>query len=155
MIRIRELHPDDAPLLLELFRETVRRVNARDYSAEQVLAWSSDEIDPAAWSARFAGRYVAVAEAEGQVVGFAELEGDGHIDRFYVSAHHQRLGVGRALLAAIEEEARRLGIGRLVAEVSITGRPFFESQGFTVVSPQVVTLRGVDFRNYHMARQLA
>ncbi len=154
MIRIRAFQPDDAPLLLELFRDTIRRVNVRDYSAEQVQAWSSDEIDEAAWSGRFAGRFVAVAEVGGRVAGFAELEADGRIDRFYVSADHQRLGVGRALLAAIVEEAQRLGLGRLAADVSITARPFFEREGFFVDSPQVVELRGVEFRNDRMSRRL-
>lgn len=155
MVRIRSIQPGEAPLLLELFRETIRRVNARDYSPEQIAAWASDEIDEAAWEGRFAGRFVAVAEWDGQLAGFAELEPDGHLDRFYVSADHQRRGVGRALLDAVEEEARRLGIGRLVVEASITARPFFEAGGFAVLSPQVVLLRGVEFRNDRMARPLA
>lgn len=154
MIRIRPFQPSDAPRLLGLFRETVRRVNARDYSPDQIRAWAADEIDPAGWSARFAGRFVVVAEAEGQIAGFAELEADGHIDRFYVSADHQRLGVGTALLAAIVEEARRLSVPRLAAEVSITARPFFEKEGFEVESAQIVVLRGIELQNYRMSRRL-
>ena len=155
MVQIRPFYPDDAPKLLALFRDTIRRVNARDDSPVQIRAWAPDEIDAAAWAARFAGRFVAVAESGGQVVGFAELEADGHIDRFYVSADHQRLGVGRALLDALAREARRLGVRRLFTEASITARPFFESQGFDVLAPQVVVLRGVEFRNDRMSRQLA
>ncbi len=156
-MRIRAFHPDDAEALLALFRETIRRVNARDYSPEQIRAWASDEIDAASWADRFDGRFVAVAETEpnGRVVGFAELETDGHIDRFFVSADHQRLGVGRALLGAIVEEARRRGVGRLFTEASITARPFFESQGFAVLAPQTVIARGVEFHNFRMARPLA
>lgn len=77
MTGIRAFHPDDAPTLLALFRDTVRRVNARDYSPEQIEAWASDEIDVDGWSARFVGRFVVVAELGGQVVGFAELETAG------------------------------------------------------------------------------
>jgi putative acetyltransferase len=155
MVQIRAFHPDDAPTLLTLFRDTIRRVNARDYSPGQIRAWASDEIDAAEWAARFAGRFVAVAESGGRIVGFAELETDGHIDRFYVSADHQRLGVGRALLGAIAEEARRLGIGRLFTEASVTARPFFERQRFEILAPQVVVSRGVEFRNDRMSRRLA
>lgn len=154
MVRIRPFHPADAPQLLKLFRETIHRINSRDYSPQQVSVWSSDEIEEAGWTDRFVGRFVAVAEVSNRIAGFAELEVDGHIDRFYVSADHQRLGAGRALLDAILEEARRLGIHQLIADVSITARPFFERQGFAVLSPQVVVLRGVEFRNYRMARQL-
>jgi GNAT superfamily N-acetyltransferase len=136
--------------LLALFRDTIRRVNCRDYSPEQIAAWASDDIDTVRWAARFGGRFVPVAEEDGRIAGFAELEADGHLDRFYVSADHQRRGVGRLLLDALVGEARRLGIARLFTEASITARPFFERQGFTVLAPQVATCRGVEFVNYRM-----
>src|SRR5436190_17790812 len=101
VITLRPYRRDDAPALLALFRDTVRRVNSRDYSPAQVAAWASDDIDPGGWAARFAGRFAVVAEEQGRAVGFAELGPDGHIDRVYVSADHQGQGVGRALLAAV------------------------------------------------------
>lgn len=151
---VRPYSPADAPTLLELFRSTIRRVNFRDYNAEQIAAWASDDIDPRAWAARFENRYAIVAEIDGQQAGFTELEPDGHIDRFYVSADHQRLGVGKALLGNIVAEARQSGIERLFAEVSITARPFFTSQGFSVVAQQTVVARGVEFVNLRMERRL-
>jgi putative acetyltransferase len=139
---------------LTLCRDTIRRVNSRDYTPDQIRAWASDDIDPQAWAGRFAGRFVVVAEEAGRPVGFSDLEADGHIDRLYVSADHQGRGVARALLSAVLAEAQRLGVIRLFTEASITARPFFESQGFVVLSPQVVTLRGVEFVNYRMERVL-
>jgi putative acetyltransferase len=82
------------------------------------------------------------------------LEPDGHIDRFYVSADHQRCRIGRQLLAAIVAEGERMGLARLFTEASITARPFFEAQEFAVIAPQVVTCRGVEFVNYRMERVL-
>jgi putative acetyltransferase len=155
MITQRPYRPNDGPALLALFRETIRRVNSRDYSPAQVAAWASDNIDTVHWFGRFAGRFVPVAEEAGRPVGFAELEANGHIDRVYVSADHQRRGIGQQLLAALVAEARRIGLARLFTEASITARPFFAAQGFTVVAPQVVTCRGVEFVNYRMERLLA
>lgn len=155
MVTLRPYRPDDAPALLALFRDTIRRVNCRDYSPPQIAAWASDDIDTARWFGRFAGRFVPVAEDAGRPVGFAGLEPDGHIDRVYVSADHQRRGIGRLLLAAIESEARRVGLARLFTEASITAQPFFEAQGFVVLAPQVVTCGGVEFVNYRMERVLA
>jgi putative acetyltransferase len=155
MVTLRPYRSDDGPELLALFRDTIRRVNCRDYSPTQIAAWASDDIDPARWSERFAGRFVSVAEAAGRPVGFGELEADGHIDRFYVSADHQGRGIGGRLMAAIVAEARRLGIGRLYSEVSITARPFFEGQGFVVLAPQVVTCREVEFVNYRMEQSIS
>jgi len=154
MVTLRPYRPDDAPLLLALFRDTIRRINSRDYSPTQIAAWASDDIDIVRWFGRFTGRYVTVAEEAGRPVGFAELEANGHIDRVYVSADHQRRGIGRQLLTAVVAEARRVGLARLFTEASITARPFFEAQGFTMLAPQVVTCRGAEFVNYRMERVL-
>jgi len=154
MTALRAFHPDDAPSLLALFRDTIRRVNSRDYDPNQIRAWASDDIDPIVWAGRFSGRFVPVAETAGWLIGFAELEMNGHIDRFYVSADHQRQGIGRDLLVALVAEARRQGITKLFTEASITARPFFESQGFIVPAPQVVTCRGAEFVNFRMERPL-
>ena len=154
MVTLRPFRPDDAPVLLTLCRDTIRRVSSRDYSPDQIRAWASDDIDPQVWADRFAGRFVAVAEEAGRSVGFADLEASGHIDRVYVSADHQGRGVARLLLSAVVEEAQRLGVARLFTEASITARRFFESQGFVVLIQQVVTLRGVEFVNYRMERVL-
>jgi putative acetyltransferase len=155
VVTLRPYRPDDGPALLALFRDTIRRVNSRDYSPTQIAAWASDDIDTGSWFGRFTRRFVPVAEEAGRPVGFAELEPDGHIDRVYVSADHQRRGIGRQLLAAVMAEAQRVGIARLFTEASITARPFFEAQGFAVLTPQVVRCRGVEFVNYQMERELA
>jgi putative acetyltransferase len=155
VVTLRPYQPDDAPALLALFRDTIRRVNSRDYSPAQIAAWACDDIDTVRWFARFAGRYVPVAEEAGRPVGFAELEADGHIDRVYVSADHQRRGIGRQLLDAVVAEARRLGLTRLFTEASITARPFFEAHGFVVLTPQVVTCRGEEFVNFRMERKIS
>jgi putative acetyltransferase len=153
MATLRPYRPDDAPVLLELFRDTIRRVNAPDYDPDQIRAWASDDIDPARWADRFGGRFVTVADRDGRPAGFAELEPDGHVDRFYVAADCQRRGTGRVMMAALVAEARRLGLGRMFTEASITAKPFFESQGFAVLAPQVVTCRGQEFVNYRMERR--
>lgn len=155
VVTLRTYQPDDALELLALFRDTIRRVNAHDYSPNQINAWASGDINPVAWTGEFVGRFVVVAEEAGRPIGFAELEPDGHIDRVYVSADHQRLGIGQQLLAAILTEARRIGLPRLFLEASITARPFFETQGFTVLTPQTVTCRGADFVNYRMEQILS
>lgn len=155
MATLRPYRPDDAFVLLALFRDTIRRVNSRDYSPRQIAAWTADEIDPTVWADRFRGRFVMVAEEASVPLGFAELERDGHLDRVFVSADYQRHGIGRQLLAAIAAEARRTGIPRLYLEASITARPFFESQGFQFLAAQVVKLRGEEFVNYRMERLLA
>lgn len=152
-VLVRPFRTADVPTLFALFRDTVRRVNGRDYSPEQVTAWAPDEIDPARW-ATLADRFAVVAEVGGAVAGFADLEPDGHVDRFFVHADRQGRGVGAAMMRAVVAEAGRIGAGRLFAEVSVTARPFFERHGFVVLAEQQVVVRGVALTNFRMERRL-
>jgi putative acetyltransferase len=99
-----------------------------------------------------AGRRSLVAEEASEVVGFAELEGDGHLDMLYLRGDAVGRGVGWRLYSEVEREARSLGLGRIFTEASITARPFFERQGFRVVREQTVSRRGVEMTRFAMEK---
>src|SRR5918997_1178363 len=126
---IRDYDADDAPQIVRLFYETVCSVNRTDYSEEQVRAWAPGVPDPEEWHARMADRRTLVAEEGGEVVGFAELEEDGHLDMLYVRGDSVGRGVGRRLYRAVEREARGRGLGQIFTEASVTARPFYERRG--------------------------
>lgn len=153
-MNVRHYIPEDAAALIALKRDTICRVNSRDYNEEQVRAWAPDDTAILHWQQRVANRFVVVAEEDGRVAGFGDVGPDGHIDQFYVHADSQRRGVGRAILTALISEAQGCGTERLFSEVSITARPFFEAHGFRVDAEQVVVARGVQFTNFRMSRQM-
>ena len=82
--RIRNYEAAYAPEIVRLFFETIRSVNRADYSDEQVEAWAPSVPDPDEWHSRMVDRRTLVAEEGGEVVGFAELEDDGHLDMLFV-----------------------------------------------------------------------
>jgi putative acetyltransferase len=152
---IRRYKPSDLTSLIALFRDTVRRINRRDYSDQQVLAWAPDHIDPLQWMRRFENKAVRVAELEGAPVGFVEIARDGQIDMLYVHADHQGEGIASALLRSAEAWAQTRGLARLFTEATITARPFFEHRGFRVIAPQRVIRRALEFINYRMDKLLS
>jgi putative acetyltransferase len=152
--RIRDYEVGDAPEITRLFYETVRSVNRADYSEEQVEAWAPSVPDPDEWNSRMASRQTLVAEEGSEVVGFAELEGDGHLDMLFLLEDAVGRGVGRRLYRAVEREALGSGLPRIFTEASITARPFFERQGFRVVREQTVSRRGVPMTNFAMEKPL-
>ena len=155
-MQIREAIAADARQIVRIFHDTIHAVNTRDYSAEQVQAWSPVVPDADAWAARkFPPRSTFVAEDQGTIVGFAELEASGHVDCFYCHHRHQRRGIGTALYLRIEDQARALGLARLFVEASITAKPFFEAQGFVAVKRQTVVRQGVALANFVMEKTLA
>jgi len=154
---IRRFQEEDTPAVMRLFFETVHAVNCADYSAEQLDAWAPqplEEMDQRRWSTTLRNNFTFVAELKGDVIGFGELEPNGHIDRFYCHKNFQRQGVGILILRAIEDKAELLQLERLIAEVSITARPFFASKGFREICEQEVEVRGVTMRNYVMEKLL-
>jgi putative acetyltransferase len=155
-IEIRDATADDASSVADLFYNTVLNVNVGDYSVAQVGAWAGPAPETEMWEQRIAAdgstRRMFVATQDGQVVGFAELERDGHLDTLYVHHEYQGCGIASALLDRIEAEACRLGLSRLYTEASITAEPFFRARGFSMVRPQVVEVRGHTFRNFVMEK---
>lgn len=150
--RVRRFRIGDEEALRQLFFETIRYVNRRDYSDEQVRAWATDEYDAARWAARIRDLNPFVCEIGSRIAGYADLQPSGYIDHFFVSRHHQRQGVGSALFRRIEEESRTLQLDELHADVSITARPFFEHYGFEVVRSQEITIGDVALTNFRMRR---
>jgi putative acetyltransferase len=152
--QIRDYDVRDAPEIVRLFYETVHSVNRADYSDEQLEAWAPTVPDPAEWHARMAARRTLVAEEDDAVVGFAELEGNGHLDMLYLRKDAVGRGVGRRLYEVLEREARGRRLGRIFTEASTTARPFFERRGFRVVRKQTVVVQGVSMTNFIMEKDL-
>jgi len=151
-VYIRRYHPSEAAALWTLFYKTVHTINAQDYSAEQLAVWASVNRDMVNWSERLKNKNPFVAMVDHSIVGFAELEDNGHIDCFYTAHQWQRKGIGSALLNHIEHEALSIGIRRLFAEVSMTALPFFRAKGFSIIQAQRVKHQGIDFKNYLMEK---
>jgi putative acetyltransferase len=149
---VRDYVPADVDALIDLFREAVRRVAIRDYSGAQVRAWAPDMAEREKWVERRASRPTWVAEIDGKIAGFTDLEPDGHVDMMYVHPDFKGRGVANALMAKVEEAAAEQKLGRLYTEASITAKPFFEKKGFRVIAPQTVHVRGQDLVNYRMEK---
>ncbi len=152
---IRLFQEQDSEQIAQLFHDTIREVNIRDYLPAQVQAWAPNDLYFTDWTENCTSNFTYVAEEESKIIGFAQLETDGHIDCFYCHKEYQRCGVGTRLYRAIEAKALELKIERLFVEVSITARAFFKSRGFAVVKEQQVACRGEKLTNFVMEKSLA
>jgi putative acetyltransferase len=154
MIRIRNYDDGDAMTIVRLFYDTIHSINQRDYSVEQVQAWAPEIPDAQLWHNRMIARYTLVADQAGELLGFGELEAQGHLDMLYCRSDVVGRGVGRRLYDALEAKARTNSLRCIFAEVSITARPFFLRCGFNVIQPQTVFRRGVSLTNFKMTKSL-
>ncbi|MDP1608467.1 MAG: GNAT family N-acetyltransferase [Chlamydiales bacterium] len=153
-ISTRNYQPKDVEALAHIYFNTIHHINTKHYTQEQVDVWApQSSLETESWAKKFLKTKPIVAVIEEEIVGFAEFEPDGHIDCFYV--HHEWLGkgVGAALMSEIFIRAKSQNIDRIFAEVSITAKPFFERQGFIILSEQTVIKNGVGLTNYKMEKR--
>ncbi len=145
----------DIPGISRLYYDTIHVINSHDYTHEQIDAWAPAVPDVFFWKERFKKYHVYVAEEDGRIVGFTELDTIGHIDCFFVHHEWQRRGVGARLMERVVATAGGKQIPRLFAEVSITAVPFFRGQGFVVVRENEAIRGKVKFKQFVMERWLA
>ena len=147
-MEIRAYRPADCAEMAALFDQTVHTVNARDYTPQQLNAWSAGTVDLAAWNRSFLAHRTVVAVEDGVIVGFGDMDGAGYLDRLYVHRDRQGRGVATAICDALEAGVR----GTVTTHASITARPFFEKRGYRVIREQQVLRRGVALTNFVMEK---
>ncbi len=126
---IRPAEPDDAPAIATVHSRS-RRVTmpylpegSHRRSHEQVTAWVGEHVLP--------GNRVWVAEQDGQVVGYAALEGD-LLDQLYLLPEARRQGIGTALLDEVKR-ASPGGVRLWVFQANVDAQAFYRRHGFRVV----------------------
>lgn len=151
-IVIREYVETDAEALWNLFFCTVRRINIRDYSQEQVEAWAPDGFDLSVWKQYMKDALPIVAQIGDVIVGYTDLQADGLIDHFFCHHEYQKQGIGKALMNCVLERAKQHGLKRCYSHVSITARAFYERFGFQVAEVKNVEIRGQHLKNFVMEK---
>jgi GNAT superfamily N-acetyltransferase len=146
---IRPYEARDAQATLNVFQRAVRITAAADYSPKQIDAWAGD-VDPAAWAHRRGAADTWVADQDGAVVGFTDIDTAGYIDMMFADPAAGRTGVATALLNHIRKLAAARHINELTVHASNTARAFFERHGFTVDAEQQVERNGVLLANFRM-----
>lgn len=116
--------------ILALVHEAFGRLTPPSGALDEML----DDV-----AARFRAGPVLIAQENGELVGsvYCALKDGGlYLARMAVRPDRQNRGIGRALLAAAEAQARALGVRRLTLCVRLNlpaNRAYFERAGFRVV----------------------
>ncbi|MDB5932083.1 MAG: family N-acetyltransferase, partial [Polaromonas sp.] len=135
-LHLRDFRIGDEAALRAVFHSSVHQLACKNYSPGQLAAWGPLQHDAAQWAARLRGNQPFVAEIDGAIAGFADLQASGYIDHFFVAGAQAGRGVGAALMARLHQSAGSRGITRLFADVSLTAEPFFTKNGFVVEARQ-------------------
>lgn len=151
-MEIRAAEPTDADAVRRVHRASIEGLGPEAYDSEQVEAWASgcESADYASTIADDDVRFV-VAERDGDIVGFGSLRlerladestADAEITGVYVHPSVAREGVGTALLADLEREARERGRRLLGLSASLNAVPFYDHHGYERVETRTHEFSG-------------
>ena len=152
-MKIRKYTEADCDEMTDLFFNTVHSINKSDYSTQQLNAWATGNIDQAKWNNSFLKHYTVVAEIDGKIVGFGDLDST-YLDRLYVHKDYQHQGIASAILDCLEQYARQAGKSEMTTHASITAKPFFEKRGYHTIKEQQVMRNSVLLTNFVMKKHL-
>ncbi len=147
---LRKYMSSDCEAMAELFFQTVHRVNAKDYTKEQLDVWASGKVDLKAWDKSFTEHYTVVALENDIIVGFGDIDRTGYLDRLYVHRDYQRKGIAAAICDELE---RAIDTDAVTTQASVTAKPFFEHRGYSVVREQKSVRDGIALTNFLMERK--
>ena len=126
-IEIRDARPDDFPVMSSVYR---RASLANERDRDNLLA------DPAhlelSDAAARPGRSL-VAVIDGRVIGFASIDPVEHaleLDALFVDPDWMRHRAGTALVAAVAERARDLGLSTVTVSANFHALAFYRHAGF-------------------------
>ncbi|WP_125579975.1 GNAT family N-acetyltransferase [Levilactobacillus cerevisiae] len=149
-MQIRRYQATDLADVIQLFRATISEVNQQDYSPAQLAAWLGPDT-PAVrnwWQKTLLAHQTYVALVADELVGFADMTGDGYLDHLFVSADHQRAGIATALLTTLEQTVPE----PYTTDASLTAQPFFKARGYRRVKRNLVVRDGVGLINETMTK---
>jgi putative acetyltransferase len=127
---LRRATVDDASAVHSLHMASIRGLASGSYSAAQIDAWCGNR-SPQSYHTPLTEQFVLVAEAEGQLVGFAQLDASqSTVVAVYVHPRFVRQGIGLQLLRALESEAHLVGLSELRLQASLNAVGFYANAGY-------------------------
>lgn len=152
IISIRPYQPSDLQAVVTLFKEAVAAINIKHYTPEQVVTWTTINLER--WEKSLSENITLIAEIDGVIVGFGDMSHEGYLDRLYVHKEYQARFVALKIFKGLEQKARELGLEKITTDCSITAKLPAERMGFKVIKEQTVEKLGMKFINYHMEKKL-
>ena len=133
-IEIRKATDADVVPLSGLIRHTIRVSNSKDYD-QQSIDMLCSIFEPEQVAKRIENEHILLCFSGVNLIGTAGLRRD-YLRSLFIEPTYQRQGLGKVLVANIEEIARQNAIPEILVESSVTARQFYEILGYEFVEFQ-------------------
>ena len=128
----------DAAAAIDCVRRSIAQSCSADHHDDPptLAAWLANKTPEnfVTWLDNPENRCV-VAEYEGRLCGVGLLHRSGQIRLFYIDPEAQRRGAGRAIHAALQQQAHAWKLPRLHLDSTANARAFYEALGYRSMGP--------------------
>ncbi len=136
---IRPARSDDAASVCTVLRRTIAECCSKDHHDQSAVldAWLGNKTpdNVAGWIAT-PSNHTVVAERDGEVLGVALVNQAGKLSLCYVLPEAQQQGIGKQLLAGVEQQARAWGVTVLRLHGTTTAHDFFARNGYILAGKE-------------------
>lgn len=146
---IRKYEKSDLKAVAQLFYDTVHTVNAGDYTAEELNAWTESSDSLRTRRNDLLIQRTLIAENDGVITGIGSIDKSGCLDLLFTHKDYQGQGIATALCEELEK-----GFTCVKTYASVTAKPFFEKRGYVAVKAQDVQRSGVKLKNFEMQKNI-
>ena len=119
---------NESKAIWALHRDTVQRVNRRDYSPEHIATWLGGRRDEIPQKA-IDDHWWVCSDSAGNLHGLGTYA-ENRVTGLYVDANQLGQGIGRAILARMEEKIRKRGASEILVESTLTAASFYRRMGY-------------------------
>ena len=143
---VRSAVDGDAETAVQVVCQSITELCVADHcnDADTLARWLANKTPEnfRTWIADL-DNFCVVAEVDGKVSGVGLVHRSGKIKLLYLAPGSQRLGIGRAIYATLEEKARAWGLRKLHLDSTAMARSFYEALSYQASGEAQATLRRV------------
>jgi putative acetyltransferase len=159
-IKIRRAQSEDARGIMLVHSRSIREICGKNYSPEQITAWSAYLSKESLWQQKIERDYLWVIEDQSQILGFSHLAimnlELGEILGLYLLPEIKGQGQGKKLMEVILEESHKQRLCYLTLLSTLTAKTFYEKQGFYQSDPDTtISINGADIEGIPMTKVLS
>ena len=137
-----------------LHEQTVRHICSKDYSEDQIRTWPGlkDGYVKIDESLKNSNSFVAVIDEK--IVGFGDINKNGHLHRIYTHKDHQGKGTATTILKKLEAIAKQKNIKKIKLVSTITAKTFYEKYGYKTIAKKEGYIDEVLHEDYEMEKEM-
>jgi GNAT superfamily N-acetyltransferase len=152
---IRRAKHSDSEGIISAHVTSIRETCSRDYTQQEITAWSGRKFQPHLWCQVMDRDFVWVIEADRKVEGFGHFaimdETAGEVMGLYLTPVIQSKGYGRSLLKEMIKVAQTHHLKKVNLFSTKTAKRFYEALGFFQNgSDTSIEMQGVPIECYPM-----